>query len=53
MARIIDGKTIAAKVRLEVFERAQRFERAHGRPPGLEVILVGDDPASHVYVKGK
>jgi methylenetetrahydrofolate dehydrogenase (NADP+)/methenyltetrahydrofolate cyclohydrolase len=53
VARIIDGKSIAAKVRLEVSERAERFKQAHGRAPGLEVILVGDDPASQVYVKGK
>ncbi len=52
-ARILDGKALAARmreaIRLEAAELAQR----HGRPPGLAVILVGDDPASHVYVKNK
>jgi methylenetetrahydrofolate dehydrogenase (NADP+)/methenyltetrahydrofolate cyclohydrolase len=53
MARIIDGKAIAAKVRAEVGERARAFATRHGRAPALHVVLVGDDPASHVYVKGK
>jgi methylenetetrahydrofolate dehydrogenase (NADP+)/methenyltetrahydrofolate cyclohydrolase len=53
MARIIDGKAIAAKVRAEVGERARAFVTRHGRAPALHVVLVGDDPASHVYVKGK
>ena len=52
-AQIIDGKAIAARVREEVKERAAAFARAHGRPPGLEVVLCGDDPASHVYVRNK
>jgi methylenetetrahydrofolate dehydrogenase (NADP+)/methenyltetrahydrofolate cyclohydrolase len=52
-ATIIDGKAIAAKVRAEVAARvAERV--AHGRPaPGLAVVLVGDDPASQVYVRNK
>lgn len=53
MAQIIDGKAIAAKVRQEVAQRAQAFRERHGRAPGLHVILVGDDPASHVYVRNK
>jgi methylenetetrahydrofolate dehydrogenase (NADP+)/methenyltetrahydrofolate cyclohydrolase len=52
-ARIIDGKAIAKRVRTEVAGGVARFVQAHGRPPGLEVILVGDDPASHVYVRLK
>jgi methylenetetrahydrofolate dehydrogenase (NADP+)/methenyltetrahydrofolate cyclohydrolase len=52
-ARILDGKAIAAKVRSEVAEGVARFIGAHGRSPGLDVILVGDDPASHVYVRNK
>jgi methylenetetrahydrofolate dehydrogenase (NADP+)/methenyltetrahydrofolate cyclohydrolase len=52
-ARILDGKAIAMKVRAEVARGVARFVQAHGRPPGLEVILVGDDPASQVYVRGK
>jgi methylenetetrahydrofolate dehydrogenase (NADP+)/methenyltetrahydrofolate cyclohydrolase len=52
-ATIIDGKAIAEKVRAEVRERAEAFRASVGRKPGLEVILVGDDPASQVYVKNK
>ncbi len=53
MAAIIDGKAIAKRVRAEVLARAQAFERRAGRKPGLEVVLVGDDPASQVYVRNK
>ena len=52
-AQIIDGKAVAAQVRDEVTTRAQAFAQAHGRAPGLEVVLVGDDPASQVYVRNK
>jgi len=52
-ARILDGKAIAAKVRSEVAEGVARFRAAHGRPPGLDVVLVGDDPASQIYVRNK
>ncbi len=52
-ARSIDGKAFAEKVKAEVAARASRFHAKHGRAPGLEVILVGDDPASQVYVRNK
>jgi methylenetetrahydrofolate dehydrogenase (NADP+) / methenyltetrahydrofolate cyclohydrolase len=52
-ARIIDGKARAAALRAEVTEQATGFARDHGRPPGLAVVLVGDDPASAVYVRNK
>jgi methylenetetrahydrofolate dehydrogenase (NADP+) / methenyltetrahydrofolate cyclohydrolase len=52
-ARVIDGKAIAAKVRAEVADGVAAFVRSHGRPPGLDVILVGEDPASQVYVRNK
>ncbi len=52
-AQILDGKAVAAEVREEVAREAARFLEAHGRPPGLEVVLVGDDPASQVYVRNK
>jgi methylenetetrahydrofolate dehydrogenase (NADP+)/methenyltetrahydrofolate cyclohydrolase len=52
-ARVLDGKKIAAEVRAEVARDAERFEQEHGRRPGLEVVLVGDDPASQVYVRNK
>jgi methylenetetrahydrofolate dehydrogenase (NADP+)/methenyltetrahydrofolate cyclohydrolase len=51
--RILDGKAIAAKVRSEVAVGVASFGDASGRPPGLDVVLVGDDPASQVYVRNK
>jgi len=51
-ARILDGKAIAQTVRQEVKGRVAELA-ARGITPGLAVVLVGDDPASHVYVKGK
>jgi methylenetetrahydrofolate dehydrogenase (NADP+)/methenyltetrahydrofolate cyclohydrolase len=52
-AKLLDGKTLSAKVRAEVAEGVAAFTEAHGRAPGLEVILVGDDPASQVYTRSK
>jgi methylenetetrahydrofolate dehydrogenase (NADP+)/methenyltetrahydrofolate cyclohydrolase len=52
-ATLIDGKAIAAGVRAEVAEEVAAFVERHGRPPGLATVLVGDDPASAVYVGGK
>src|SRR5690348_2287197 len=51
-ARIIDGKNIAQDVRAELAVRVQRL-RAGGLTPGLAVVIVGDDPASKVYVRNK
>jgi len=51
--QIIDGKTVAARVREEVARDVERFVAEHGRPPGLATILVGDDPASALYVNSK
>jgi len=51
-ARILDGKAIAQTVRGEVKARVADLI-ARGVMPGLAVVIVGDDPASHVYVKGK
>lgn len=51
-ARIIDGKALAAEVRNALVPRVQRLSAA-GYLPGLAVILVGDDPASAVYVRNK
>jgi methylenetetrahydrofolate dehydrogenase (NADP+)/methenyltetrahydrofolate cyclohydrolase len=53
MALLIDGKAIAKKVRDEVADSARAFEAEFGRKPGLEVVLVGDDPASVVYTRNK
>ncbi|HEY1955844.1 MAG TPA: bifunctional methylenetetrahydrofolate dehydrogenase/methenyltetrahydrofolate cyclohydrolase FolD [Polyangiaceae bacterium] len=52
-ARILDGKKLAESVRAEVKEKVSAFVAAHGRPPGLDVVLVGDDPASAVYTRNK
>src|SRR3954464_16115 len=52
-AQIIDGKAVAARVRAQVAEEVKAFTDEHGRAPGLGTILVGDDPASAVYVGGK
>jgi len=53
MAMIIDGKTIAAGIREEVRVEVDRLKREKGITPALAVILVGDNPASRIYVKNK
>jgi methylenetetrahydrofolate dehydrogenase (NADP+)/methenyltetrahydrofolate cyclohydrolase len=52
-AQIIDGKQIAANVRAEVAAEVTRLQKEHGLKPGLAVVLVGEDPASKVYVANK
>ncbi len=52
-AKLIDGNEIAAKVLEEVSVEAARFRKNQGRGPGLAVVLVGEDPASSVYVRMK
>lgn len=52
-ATIIDGRAVAARLREQVKADAAAFAQQHGRPPGLATIMVGDDPASAVYVAGK
>jgi methylenetetrahydrofolate dehydrogenase (NADP+)/methenyltetrahydrofolate cyclohydrolase len=52
-ARIIDGKLIAAELRARVAGEVARIQREHGLTPGLAVVLVGNDPASEVYVRSK
>jgi methylenetetrahydrofolate dehydrogenase (NADP+)/methenyltetrahydrofolate cyclohydrolase len=52
-ARIIDGKAIAEALRMRVAAEAQRLSRDHGLVPGLAVVLVGENPASAVYVRNK
>ena len=53
MAQIIDGKAFAAKVRGQVADHVAQLRADHGIKPGLAVVLVGEDPASQVYVKSK
>ena len=52
-AKIIDGKAFAANVRGRVAEQVAAMKAAHGITPGLAVVLVGEDPASQVYVRSK
>ena len=52
-ATIIDGKAFAAKVRAQVGTHVSRLKADHGITPGLAVVLVGEDPASQVYVRSK
>jgi methylenetetrahydrofolate dehydrogenase (NADP+) / methenyltetrahydrofolate cyclohydrolase len=52
-AAIIDGKAIAAELRARVAREVARVKREHDLTPGLAVVLVGDDPASEVYVRNK
>ena len=52
-AKVIDGKAFAAKVRAEVAGHVARLKADHGLTPGLAVVLVGEDPASQVYVSSK
>ena len=52
-AKIIDGRTIAAAITARVTEEVAALARDHGLKPGLAVILVGDDPASQIYVRSK
>ena len=53
MANIIDGKAFAAKLRSRISEQVSTLKAKQGIQPGLATILVGEDPASHVYVRNK
>jgi methylenetetrahydrofolate dehydrogenase (NADP+)/methenyltetrahydrofolate cyclohydrolase len=53
IARILDGKKLAEAVRAEVCVGVEAFRALHGRPPGLDVVLVGEDPASVLYTRNK
>lgn len=53
MAKIISGKDLSAKLKAEMAEQVKTFPEKYGRVPHLVVILVGEDPASQSYVKGK
>src|SRR5690242_12477974 len=52
-AQILDGKKLAETVRAEVRAGVDEFRAKHGRVPGLDVVLVGEDPASQVYTRNK
>jgi len=53
MATIIDGKAVAKEVQKEIKAEVEGLERRWSMAPGLAVVLVGDDPASHIYVRNK
>ena len=53
MAKLIDGKAISAQIRMELAESTKQFEKESGFLPGLAVVIVGEDPASQVYVRNK
>ena len=52
-ARVLDGKAVARSIQAEVAQGCQALRAAHGIVPGLTVVLVGDNPASEVYVRNK
>lgn len=52
-ARLLDGHAVAAAMRQEVLPAVEAFASAAGRPPGLGLVLVGDNPASEIYVRNK
>ncbi|MEO7274802.1 MAG: bifunctional 5,10-methylenetetrahydrofolate dehydrogenase/5,10-methenyltetrahydrofolate cyclohydrolase [Vicinamibacterales bacterium] len=52
-ARILDGQAIAAAIREAVLPEVHTFTAAAGRPPGLGIVLVGEDPGSEIYVRNK
>ena len=53
MSNIIDGKAFAAKLRAEITRKVAIIKEHHGITPGLAVVLVGEDPASQIYVRNK
>ncbi|HHV55944.1 MAG TPA: bifunctional methylenetetrahydrofolate dehydrogenase/methenyltetrahydrofolate cyclohydrolase FolD [Firmicutes bacterium] len=52
-ARLLDGRALARRIRATVKKQVEDVVRRGGRPPGLAVVLAGDDPASHIYVSNK
>ena len=52
-AQIIDGRKISAEVIEELKQQVQSLKDSHGVQPGIAVVIIGDDPASHVYVNAK
>ena len=51
--QLLDGNALAKKIRAEVAQAAEAFATATGRRPGLHVVIVGEDPASEIYVRNK
>ncbi|HEY9621615.1 MAG TPA: bifunctional methylenetetrahydrofolate dehydrogenase/methenyltetrahydrofolate cyclohydrolase FolD [Crinalium sp.] len=53
MANILDGKALAEKLQADLTEQVKTLQQQFGRPPGLAVLMVGDNPASAAYVRNK
>lgn len=53
MAKIIDGKAISAQIREEIADKVKEYNAKTGKLPGLAVVIVGENPASQVYVRNK
>ncbi|CAN5880237.1 bifunctional methylenetetrahydrofolate dehydrogenase/methenyltetrahydrofolate cyclohydrolase FolD [soil metagenome] len=53
MGRLLDGQAVAAAIRADVLPGVAEFTSGAGRPPGLGIVLVGDNPASEIYVRNK
>ena len=53
MAKIIDGKALAEKLQAQLAEKVRKLKDQTGLVPGLVVILVGNNPASQIYVRNK
>ena len=53
MAKIIDGKLISAQIREEIAQKVREYNVKTGKLPGLAVVIVGENPASQVYVRNK
>src|SRR5512140_2927251 len=53
MARLLDGNAVAREIRAEVRPQVDAFTARAGRPPRLDIVLVGENPGSEVYVRNK
>ena len=52
-ARLLDGQALARRMQQEIQPQVAEFAREYGRPPGLAIVLVGENPASEVYIRHK
>ena len=52
-SKIIDGNCLSGQIKSEIIDSVKKLKMETGRSPGLSVVLVGDDPASAIYVRNK
>ncbi|MCA1994066.1 MAG: bifunctional 5,10-methylene-tetrahydrofolate dehydrogenase/5,10-methylene-tetrahydrofolate cyclohydrolase, partial [Coleofasciculus sp. S288] len=52
-AELLDGKALAQRIQMQLQDQVQQLSQTTGRPPGLAVLMVGDNPASAAYVRNK